>query len=603
MKVNILQKHKSIPSGLEFDLPDFTILTGRNGSGKSHLLEAIAQSHIASVNMDGIITTSIIHVPYNGLNPQVDERCESAQIAGQASQWWAEVQMISRNMRDQGRSAGEFNDVFSDYIRPHFGFNPARDVVLKTVMKKSGKDIDSLTEADVYDNISYSSNSGGNLFFSQCAMIFKGYQLRWRENKLKKFLVSEGYVEGNAFLSDEDFVSKHGPAPWDLINQVLARAGLPYQFPPPPLSSADLPYTLRLNDESTGTSISVNDLSSGEKVLMSLALAIYNTKEEGSRPELLLIDEPDAPLHPQFSKLLIDTVAETIVKAAGVKVIMTTHSPTTAAMSPDNSLFEMSRDTKIPMMISSGRAVSILTEGIRFLRVSYEKRRQVFVESKYDVVNYERIFDALARKHGYSYQPIFMEPHSGSSNCSDVINIVARLRSAGNDQVWGIVDFDGVNTQHDSLLVVGGGRRYSIESYLLDPLYMVFALVRFKAATFADFGVGGRSQYTDIQFLSDVECQTLIDNFLATIGLAGGDLSDVYFENGFKIRYPQSFLMHNGHEYERLIRGAFPGISAITRNKPGDNALKGPLSEVIAEWAQFLPVELGELFCAMDEQP
>jgi len=254
-------------------------------------------------------------------------------------------------------------------------------------------------------------------------------------------------------------------------------------------------------------------------------------------------------------------------------------------------------------MISSGRAVSILTEGIRFLRVSYEKRRQVFVESKYDVVNYERIFDALARKHGYSYQPIFMEPHSGSSNCSDVINIVARLRSAGNDQVWGIVDFDGVNTQHDSLLVVGGGRRYSIESYLLDPLYMVFALVRFKAATFADFGVGGRSQYTDIQFLSDVECQTLIDNFLATIGLAGGDLSDVYFENGFKIRYPQSFLMHNGHEYERLIRGAFPGISAITRNKPGDNALKGPLSEVIAEWAQFLPVELGELFCAMDEQP
>lgn len=602
MKIKTLQKHKSIPSELEFDLPDFSIMTGRNGSGKSHLLEAMAHPHIGQVTISNVICTSIIHVPYNGLNPQVDERCESAQITGQASQWWNETQNILNVVRSQGRSADDFQDIFRDFINPHFGVNPARDAVLRTVLKKTGKTFGKITETDIYDNISYSENSGGNLFFSQCAMIFKGYQLRWRENKLKKFLVSEGYTEGNSFLSDDEFVTKHGPAPWDLINQVLNRAGLPYQFPHPPLSSADLPFTLKLEDASTGTSISVNDLSSGEKVLMSLALAIYNTKEEGSRPELLLIDEPDAPLHPQFSKLLIDTISETIVKGAGVKVVMTTHSPTTAAMAPDNSLFEMNRDTKLPVMISNGRAVSILTEGIGFLRVSYEKRRQIFVESRYDVINYEILFEALNRKYEYSYQPIFIEPHSGSSNCTDVISIVNKLRGAGNDQVWGIIDFDGVNTTRNSLLVIGKGKRYSIESYLLDPLYMVFALVRFKVATFAEFGVSGRSQYTDIQFLTNTECQTLVDNFLATTGLGEGELSEALLENGFNIKYPYKFLMHNGHEYEQLVRQKFPLTSAITRNKSGDNALKGPLSEVIAEWSQFLPIELGEIFSAMDER-
>lgn len=600
MKISVTQKHKSIPAGLEFDLSDFSILTGKNGSGKSHLLEVMASPLISKIMVDGKILTNILHVEYNGLNPKLEESCESVQLTQSANNWWNQINGVVQHYRTNFLGRQVFEDIFRDYVTPYVGYDPVRNAVLRNVLERSGKNLEDITELDVYNNMTFAENNNGGLFFSQCAMIFKAYHIRWTKNKFNKFLLSEGDLDGLTFLSDEDFLNKNGPPPWDLINEILARANLPYEFPNPSLGDADLPYHLKLVDKSTGMDISVNDLSSGEKVLMSLALAIYNSKEGGARPELLLLDEPDAPLHPEYSRLLIETVIETIVKRAGVKVVMTTHSPSTVAMAPDNSVYEVRRDTKVPAMLSSSRAVSILTQGIGFLRVSYEKRRQIFVESKFDVIYFEKLFDALARKHKYSYQPIFMEPHSGTSNCTDVIAIVEKLRHAGNDLVWGVVDYDGVNGTKDSILVLGEKKRYAIENYLLDPLYVVLSLIRYGKTTYLDFGVTTQITYPDAANLTEPECQTLIDNFILRIGFKLEDLVLVSLENGYQLSYPQSFLMCQGHSYEVLIQDKFSDLRSISRGQ-GDSALKLGLAEVIAEFPQFIPIEIGELFAAMDE--
>lgn len=423
--------------------------------------------------------------------------------------------------------------------------------------------------------------------------------MRWERNKFNKFLNAEEKTDKYPVIDDESFIKKFGPAPWSLINEILKRAKLPYEFPSPGLSNPELAYTLKLIDITTGKNISVNDLSSGEKVLMSLALAIYNVGEGGVRPELLLLDEPDAPLHPQYSHLMIETLIETIVKRAGVKVVMTTHSPTTVAIAPDNSVYEINREEKIPAMISPGKAVTVLTQGIDFLRVSYEKRRQVFVESKYDVEYFEKLFDALNRRRKFNYQPIFMEPHSGTSNCTDVIDIVDKLRIAGNDLVWGIIDFDASNVSRDTILVLGEGKRYAIENYLLDPLYVVLALIRYGKATYQDFGVTTQISYPDAAYLPESECQILIDNFLTILGMNMDNLMPVTLENGYQLNYPQEFLLHQGHNYETLIQSKFTKLQAISRGQ-GDSALKLGLAEVIAEFPQFLPVEIGNLFESLD---
>lgn len=595
MKIVVSSKYKSIPSGVTFDIPDFCVLTGKNGSGKSHILEAIANPAIAKTFINGTETSKILHVGFNGLNPQIDEQCDSAQVMQNINNWWSQINGLAQNYRAALQNNEQFHDIFTQFL-PRYGHNPVLHSIIKKIMEKSGKDLHELSEDDVLRHISFVEITNNTLFFSQCAMIFKAYHTRQVKNEFAEFRAEKHGAAGIQFLSKADFVRLYGPPPWELINDILARAKLPYEVSNPELGDFDLAYVLRLIDKKNNIDISVNDLSSGEKVLMSLALAIYNTKEGGTRPDLLLLDEPDAPLHPQFSKLLIDILRETIIEKTGIKVIITTHSPSTVAMAPDNSVYEIDRDTKIPFMVSNSHAVRTLTEGIEFLRVSYEKRRQIFVESKYDVQYFQRLFSLICRRHAFSYQPIFLEPHSGSSNCTDVINIVNRLRSAGNDLVWGVVDFDAANQSTDMIVVLGGGNRYAIENYLLDPLYVCLSLIRYGKKSYSDFGVtGARVTYTDAMNLTQEECQTMIENFLTQVGLTMGESSPTKLDNGFELSYPKSFLLHHGHDYEVLIKTRFPELNSISRGQ-GDSALKLGLMQTIEEYPQFLPVEIANTF-------
>jgi predicted ATPase len=590
MRVVVNSEYKSIPSGISFDLPRFCVLTGKNGSGKSHLLEAIANGGIAKVSINGTETTKIHYIGFNGLNPQVDEQCDSNQVLANVRNWWNQINGIVNHYKSVIISGQVFSNVISDYLPLH-GQNPALYSIIEQVLYRSKKDLQDLTEDDVFKHISFVDITQNSLFFSQCAMIFKAYHTRKIKNEFAEFRSEKYRVPGVKFLSPADFSRTYGPPPWESINDILARARLPYQVSTPEIEDYDLPYRLRLQNKSTGVEISVNDLSSGEKVLMALALAIYNTQEGGSKPDLLLLDEPDAPLHPEFSKLLIETLIETIVGKSGVNVIITTHSPSTVAMAPDNCVFEIDRNTKIPHLVSNPRALEILTEGIDYLRVSYEKRRQVFVESKYDVQYFQRLYNLLHRKYKYTYQAVFLEPRSGSSNCTDVINIVQKLQLSGNDLAWGIIDYDNTNSTCATILVLGDGSRYAIENFLLDPLYICLALIRLGKKGFSDFGVPDKFVYTEALSLQQIECQTMVESLIVQLGFSIEDTVDSVLENGYILKYPKSFLLHHGHEYENKLMASFPELNGIAKGQ-GDSALKLGVLQVIEEFPQFLSVDI-----------
>lgn len=594
MKIVVNVAHKSIPRGITFEVPRFCVLTGKNGSGKSHLLEAIANPSVARTQIEGVMATRIQHVAFNGLNPQVDEQCDSNQVLNNIRNVWNQVNNVVENYKRALGQGEQIQDPITEFL-PRFGSNPSLLAIVKQVLSRSGKRLEEITEDDVLNNINFVDITQNQLFFSQCAMIFKAYHTRQIKNEFSEFRAAKYGCPTMPFLSAADFIRKYGPPPWQLINDILKRAGLPYEVTSPEIGDFELPYRLRLIDKERKVDISVNDLSSGEKVLMSLALAIYNTQEGGAKPELLLLDEPDAPLHPQYAKLLIETVKDVIVEQAGVCVIITTHSPATVAMSPDNAVYEIDGDTKVPTMVSNSRAVETLTDGISYLRVSYERRRQVFVESKYDVQFYQRLYYLLDRRHKFIYQPVFLEPHSQASNCTDVISIVKRLCESGSDMVWGLIDFDTANKSEERISVVGNGSRYAIENYLLDPIYVSLALIRYGKKTFSDFGVSSRGAYTDAVNLLPQECQTIVENFLTTIGLPFTEVRPTTLENGSIIQYPQSFLLCNGHAYETLIQQKFIELNAVTKGQ-GDAALKLGVLQVIEEFPQFLASEIADTF-------
>lgn len=459
MKVTIKKEYKSIKAPKEFDLPNFVVLTGKNGSGKSHLMEALSNAKYVTISDEGKMLSNVRYIEFNGLNPKVISDCKYLNLTNQKKEEWM-------NLCGQIRA---FNSRFIKNMSLHefIKSNSEKMRLLGHWAEKVDGDLEKLTEDFFSENYEISSNE---IFSSHFASIFKLYQIRLVENKFNRFL-NETEGGHNKVLTDDEFEMAYGPKPWELINKMLMRAHLTYQVNHPEGNNKELDFHLCLKDINTGTEIQVNDLSTGEKVLMSLALSIYNSKEEMARPDVLLLDEPDAPLHPEFTKVLLSAIYESIVKEAGVKVIISTHSPTTVAIAPEESLFQMNKEKSLPEKISKQLAINILVQDLDNIRLSYEKRRQVFVESKYDVQYYSRIFSLVAMP--MPTVPQFLPPNSSDgSNCDEVSDIVNALRGLGNDLVYGIKDFDNKNHSSQYVFVLGENKRYAIDNYIFDPIYV-----------------------------------------------------------------------------------------------------------------------------------
>ncbi|MDQ6948924.1 MAG: ATP-binding protein [Actinomycetota bacterium] len=188
-------------------------------------------------------------------------------------------------------------------------------------------------------------------------------------------------------------------------------------------------------------------LSSGEKTLMAVAMSLYTGSRLGEAIELpmvLLLDETDASLHPSMVQSLLSVTNNIFSKRYGVRVILTTHSPSTVALAPEESLYIMRR-SGTPRLRRASRddALKSLTVGIPTLSVRIENRRQVFVESEYDEVCYHEYYRLLKHLIASEFSLQFIASgRGGQGNAQAVKHLVSSLRAAGNDTVLGIVDRD-----------------------------------------------------------------------------------------------------------------------------------------------------------------
>ncbi len=583
MKVSIRKSYKSIHVLQDFELPDFVVLTGKNGSGKSHLMEAMTLPDRCHVFDDeGKQLSQIKYIQFNGLNPHVDELCEYTGLTNNRKQVWNSIKNYIRDFENYKRnnhwSIEQYLNVFED-----------RKKVLDRWLKLSKGDLNVINEEFVTDNYEISSDE---MFSSHFASIFKLYQIRIIDNEFNEYL-NEKKGQQNKVLSDEEFEKLYGPKPWELINQMLSRAGLSYQVNHPEGTNKELDFKLHLKDVNTGTEIQVNDLSTGEKVLMSLALSIYNTKEETARPDVLLIDEPDAALHPEFSKVLVSAIEEAIVKEAKVKVIISTHSPMTVALSPEESIFLMDKANSKPVKITKQQAVNILTKDLDNIRLSIENRRQVFVESVYDVQYYNRILRLI--NVPLPTVPQFLPPKSSSgSNCDEVKSIVNALRSLGNDLVYGIKDFDTKNHSSDHVLILGENTRYAIDNYVFDPLFVGCLLIREGIIKPESIGLPTLS-YVQLCQLDDAGLQNMIDWVISSLGLNSGNKVNYTVQSGKQYVATQEYFLMKGHDLEDKIKDTWKPLYGIAQG--GDNVLKNyVLDHVWTDFPGFISMDFIDLF-------
>lgn len=585
MNIEIRQDWKSIKSGSVFSLPNFTILTGKNGSGKSHLLEAMTQNTCAVITADdGTRLQNVKHIPFNGLNPNIADTTTYSDIISRRTQEW---QLLSAQLEEL---KNQYNGDIQRYLNSSYK-KKEKERYLGYWYKKAGNDVSKLTEEFVSENFEINSNE---IFSSQFATIFKLYYIHLEENEYREFLNANKNGKYRV-LTSKEFENKYGPKPWVLINDMLQKAGLTYRVNDPEGTSREASFNLKLTDVNSGIEINVGDLSTGEKVLMSLALAIYNTKEEGTRPDVLLLDEPDAPLHPQFSKVLIDSALESIVKSAGVRVVITTHSPSTVALAPEDSIFRMNKNTSRPEKISKQQAIFTLTRDIDNLRVSIESRRQIFVESKYDVEYYNKIYRLI--DHPFHVNPQFLAPNNtDGANCEDVKKMTKALREMGNDLVYGFVDSDGHNQGNEYIYPLGNGNRYAIDNYIFDPIYTAILLLQQHIVTSEDIGIAP-CKFISFSSLSHEDIQKAIYYVANELKLNSEPDVEYCTQNGEKYKVSGSYFHLKGHTVEDKIKQRWNKLIAISRqNGGGDNKLKNyVLQHIIEEYPQYLSQDFVEI--------
>lgn len=353
--------------------------------------------------------------------------------------------------------------------------------------------------------------------------------------------------------------------------------------------------------------VKFDDLSSGERVLFSLAFLLFNSQEAKRFPKLLLLDEPDAHLHPLMTAQLLNVLKNVLVEKYRVQIIMTTHSPSTVAISSEESVFLMDAVIGFPQPVHKDFAIKSLLAGIPNVYVSYEDRRQVFVESENDVSFYDKLYKRIFPKLNQDVNINFISSGDSAtdknkqpiSNCDQVIKITGILRESGNKHIYGIIDFDeGKNTGGDYLFVLGEGNRYSIENYIFDPLIVGMLLLREKVIVGTDVGAPDLI-YTDVNTHNMKNLQQLSDYVVEKVNMeakkTSTDTRNCDLLNGLAIKIPIWYLLYHGHTLEELLVKAFPRLAEIKKNKEALLKLS-IIDKVVDDFPGLLSVDIQKVF-------
>ncbi len=129
-------------------------------------------------------------------------------------------------------------------------------------------------------------------------------------------------------------------------------------------------FTATLYNERENLTINFDELSSGEKTLLAMALMMFNTVLTKHFPKLVLLDEIDSTLHPSMTEDLLLALRD-IFTNNGINVMLVTHSPSTVAFAQKDSIYLVNSASKEFIKKTDPQtALGILTQGYMTLKDS-----------------------------------------------------------------------------------------------------------------------------------------------------------------------------------------------------------------------------------------
>jgi len=505
MRLVFKKPHLSIREFDDVELSDFTILTGVNGSGKTHLLQSLANG---STQIDEIIPQATKYFDYKsfrvdkaegGLNPQ-----QRGQQQNQAWQYFSQVPKgqvgwkgLAAKIYTECFVKTDENGVKTDIFDIEFPKNKSiwtvkweaiseelwvkvkeyrkqvKDKVFRSnvfrsnqhcrgtakALMSSHKPIHLVTKFEFDDNF-IPVKPNDTFVYSSLGAIFSNH-LR---NKFK--WIAER-VSQDVTITWEDAEREFDqitPEPWAKFNEILTRINqlspnpevFDFQIQIPELKvNLENFKSIRVNplirDNNTQGLRSFQTLSSGEQVLLALAMTLYECNESLTMPELMLLDEVDASLHPSMTIALLETVKTAFIDE-GIKVILATHSPSTIALAPENSIYVVNKGNSSKKITQQSKplAMDLVSEGyitfdenkaLRILSHIIENTEKpiLFVEGKTDKIILQNAWSKLFPEKSMPFEILDV------FDCFFLINLFKRgeiFDNYPNLKFVGLIDFD-----------------------------------------------------------------------------------------------------------------------------------------------------------------
>ena len=185
-----------------------------------------------------------------------------------------------------------------------------------------------------------------------------------------------------------------------VVNGILKAANLPMQVNRP-RDEFEQKYRFEILHTRQNCNLSYGALSSGEKVIFAIAHCLFHLdNEEAGRqsaelPHLLLIDEMDAPLDSAMVKHLIKVIRDELFAQHGIKVIVTTHSPTTVPLADKGSVYRLDPSPHRLIPVDRDATVGTLSDGFVTVMPS---TIFVIVEAKHDADTYQAMFNSMSKE-------------------------------------------------------------------------------------------------------------------------------------------------------------------------------------------------------------
>ncbi|MGB2923905.1 MAG: AAA family ATPase [Limnothrix sp.] len=662
MQLELVRAYKSIKQLPDIEINDFVVLTGVNGAGKTQFLECLQRKFIKIKDIESTDQNEVRLFDGKNLVPNNSQKISSHQIDQERESVWQAFKSCQNNLNNELLKRLSNVSIIVDDVSPFINdINYLEEKLESGIGKDKNKNINRIIDptktilmnsretlirnfcqkkperqiliARMEEQINkhpllwlekefaahyIDVNSSISIFQQSLSRLFVAYRKASCENEINQFLV-ERKGKNVPFLSKNDFEKIYGKEPWKVLNNIFKIVDFDFRISIPD-EDQKISYQAFLQDIQRNVEVDFNDLSSGEKIIISFVLCLYQSEDRRNivqYPKLLLFDEIDASLHPSMTKMMLKIIREILVDKLGIKVILTTHSPSTVALAPEDTLYVMNKNSEPRIeKVNKDKALLILTAGIPTLSIDPDNRRQVLVESQHDVYHYEKIHLKLKSQLNFPERSIHFisSGDAGKGNKNQVEKLTTALTKAGNKNIYGVIDWDLKSKETDRVKVLGLGSRYNIENFILDPLALAALLFRDRFVNRDYLGLMQDQNHFDfkkldsqkLQEISNIICAEIKEYLLQTSNKKSLEELEIEqsidtketkkckYVGGFTLDLPVWFLHINGHHIEeKIIKGVYPKLNKYHR----DNQLKKAITDTVYDdLPDLIPYEFVELF-------